>query len=257
MPITWRISVVLRSLMEHASAVLFPPRCGSCGQLLCPGQTWCSSCWTEFAQATGREYCPTCATNLGPHQTIDRKRRCHRCKNAAVPLGGICRLGTYETALSRAIVNFKFHNYQCLGNYLADMLADVIREQPWFDEVDALCPVPIHWTRRIERGFNQSQVLADQIFARTQKPAICLLKRVRPTPHQVGLAAAARADNIRDAFEARKRWPVTGSTVCLIDDVMTTGSTLFEAARTLKKAGAARVYAAVLAKADDSAWTSV
>jgi ComF family protein len=165
-------------------------------------------------------------------------------------LSGICRLGSYEQALARAIIRFKYHHGLQIGNRLGDMAGQVLMEQEWFDSVEALCPVPIHWTRRLARGFNQAQLLAERISGVTGLPVIKLLTRVRPTVKQVGLSAKARAENMEGAFSPRNGWPLQGTSLCLIDDVMTTGSTLFEAARTLRNAGAASVYALVLAKAD-------
>lgn len=163
---------------------------------------------------------------------------------------GICRLGVYENALARAIKNFKYHHSITVGNVLGDMLAEVLTEQKWFDQIEALCPVPIHWTRRIDRGFNQSQLLAERISVSTRLPVIKLLKRTKPTLRQVGLSPSARKENLKDAFILRPLWPVTGTKICLVDDIMTTGSTLFEAARTLLDDKADEVFATVLAKAD-------
>jgi ComF family protein len=149
----------------------------------------------------------------------------------------------------KAVQNFKYNSDIYIGEFMSDLLAQSLLDMDWLEEVDALCPIPIHWTRRLSRGFNQANIIADRLSAPTHLPVISLLSRVRPTPQQVGLSAAARAENIKDAFRTKRFWPIEGATICLVDDVMTTGATLYEAARTLKRAGAKTVYAAVLAKA--------
>jgi ComF family protein len=215
-----------------------------------PGRFWCPRCWVTLAHQAGGAYCPACAANLGPHQSLSQGR-CSLCKkNKTMPLVGVCRLGRYAGALSGAVKVFKYHGSRVVGHRLADMLGAILAEQPWFPKIEALCPIPIHWTRRINRGFNQAQVLADEMALHVGRPAIRLLKRARITCKQVGLSQSQREENIKGAFAVRTRWPITGAAVCLVDDVMTTGATLFEAARTLKRAGAGHVYAAVLARAE-------
>jgi len=248
---------LIRRAMQEVSAILFPSRCGSCERLLVPGQFWCSNCWVQFAHAIERPYCPSCAQPLGPHQTVDQKNRCPNCRKSPIPLNGICRLGVYQFPLSQSIVHFKYHSKINLGHRLGEMLGELLAEQPWIGEIDAFCPIPIHWIRRLERGFNQSQILSEQLSTIINKPSIKLLKRTRPTVRQVGLTGSARMQNIKDAFGVRKNWPVEGAVVCLVDDVMTTGSTLIEAVRTLKQAGVKKVYAAILAKAAPGDFSSV
>ena len=109
-------------------------------------------------------------------------------------------------------------------------------------------PVPLHWWRRWSRGFNQSELLAQAVARRLEIPCRPRwLRRIRHTPYQVGQTAAGRRDNVKNAFAARSRPELKGQAVLLIDDVLTTGSTASEAAKALKKAGAAKVWVAVLA----------
>ncbi len=243
---------ILNRIFDPVSALLFPDRCAGCQTLLFPGRVWCSECWTGLAHSLSGTYCPTCCSNLGPHQELDTQNCCPLCKNAKpkIPLNAICRLGIYEHSLARGITRFKYHHGIQVGNRLGDMVGRVFMEQEWFESVEAFCPVPIHWTRRLTRGFNQARVLAERISGLTGIPAINLLRRVRPTVTQVGLSAQARTQNLEGAFSVKKNWPLEGASLCLVDDVMTTGSTLFEAARTLRRAGAVKIYAVVLAKAE-------
>ena len=116
-------------------------------------------------------------------------------------------------------------------------------------EFDIIVPVPLHPTRQRERGFNQASLLAELLRARMSIPCKPMLKRVRYTTTQTALDRAERMENLHNAFRLRKNADVRGLHVLLIDDVLTTGSTLSECARILKRAGAISVYAATAARA--------
>lgn len=125
--------------------------------------------------------------------------------------------------------------------YVAPLLASYIEIPPEW-EPDVIAPVPLHWLRRLKRGYNQSALLAEALSGRIGTPVSeKLLRRVRYTKTQTKLGAAARAKNIRKAFSASAG--VKGKRVLLIDDVRTTGSTLDAAALALYEAGAETVYA--------------
>ena len=117
------------------------------------------------------------------------------------------------------------------------------------DEFDLIVPVPLHPTKQRERGFNQAAVLAQALSKRTSLPVGKALRRVRYTKTQTAFDRAERMQNLRHAFCLRPRADVQGLRVLLVDDVLTTGSTLSECARVLKKAGASSVYAATAARA--------
>jgi ComF family protein len=116
-------------------------------------------------------------------------------------------------------------------------------------EIDLVAPVPLHWWRKWTRGYNQSESVARELASTIQVPfAPRLLRRVRWTPQQVQPTREARRENVKGAFRTAKGARLAGKTVLLVDDVMTTGSTLGEAARTLRDAGAERVAVAILAR---------
>jgi ComF family protein len=115
---------------------------------------------------------------------------------------------------------------------------------------DLVIPIPLHWRRRLSRGYNQSAILAEHVARRLDRPCQeTWLRRTRNTPQQTTQTEASRWDNVRGAFSAKPRPGLKGRRVLLIDDVLTTGSTCSEAARALRLAGAARVVVAVLAHA--------
>jgi ComF family protein len=131
---------------------------------------------------------------------------------------------------------------ECLGRLWARHHAERFRALG----VDLVIPVPLHWWRQLRRGYNQSESLSAAIARRLQidhRPG--WLKRIRPTQYQTALPAAARRENVRGAFRVARSAVLAGRRVLLIDDVLTTGSTLHEAARALGAKGAHIVHAAV------------
>jgi ComF family protein len=114
--------------------------------------------------------------------------------------------------------------------------------------VDLVAPIPLHWTRRWKRGFNQSEILAKEMARRLRIPMRAnWQRRVRATAKQTLLSPTARRENVKGVFAVSRKADVRGVTVLLIDDVMTTGSTLNESAKAWRRAGAKSVIAAVLA----------
>jgi ComF family protein len=114
---------------------------------------------------------------------------------------------------------------------------------------DVIVPVPLHPARERERGFNQASLLAELLSKQTSIRCRPLLQRIRYTTTQTALDRSERMENLHNAFRLRKKADVRGLRVLLIDDVLTTGSTLSECARVLKRAGAISVHAATAARA--------
>jgi len=133
-----------------------------------------------------------------------------------------------------------------LKNFLAFLANSSFQSFPFYETIDYIVPVPLHWRRRFWRGYNQAALIAKKL----NHPAAQIntdLVRIRYTKSQAGMASpAARARNVADAFAVRKGHSFEGKNICLIDDVKTTGATLNECAKTLKQAGASKVYALVL-----------
>jgi ComF family protein len=248
--VKWLGNNFTHNLTSRLVALALPPRCAGCNSLLTEPARWCPDCWRELAIAFGKPCCPSCASPIGPFQSLNPKNRCNRCLKPPHPVSAICRLGTYDGVLSDVICNLKYNRNIYSGELIADLLAEKLADQGWLGEIEGLCPVPMHWTRHLLRRLDHTRIIADRLSRHTHLPVLPALRRRRSTPPQVGLSALARRENIKDAFAIKKRWPLEGTTLCLVDDVMTTGATLFEAARTLKHAGAKTIYAAILARAE-------
>ena len=158
--------------------------------------------------------------------------------------------GRYDGALRQIIQAFKYQKRSSLASPLAALLraraADVL------SGADAVVPVPLYPTRRLRRGFNQASALARHLGV----PVVHALWRVRPTPPQAGLTAAARARNVRNAFRLSPLWRVParrvrleGGVLVLVDDVMTTGATLDACAEALEAAAPREIRRLTLATA--------
>ena len=136
---------------------------------------------------------------------------------------------------------------ESLGDRLGRLLAETYLSSGF--EADWITAVPLHWNRRRERGFNQSQLLARPVAEAAGLPVVRALARVRPTIPQAGLSRNQRASNLRGAFRLRAGSEVRGKRIVVVDDVATTGATFEACARVLKRAGAAEVTGLAMARA--------
>lgn len=186
----------------------------------------CPVCKVRSSSAKG--CCAACAAELfAPHVE-----------------GFALSLGVYEGKLKRAVGAFKFRNVTRLGALFGDELAEVVQEAGW--SVDLVCPMPLHVSRRLERGYNQSALVSKRTAKRLGVPHRHALTRVRATKQQARLGGSERQGNVEGAFRAP---PLRGERVLIVDDVMTSGATLTECSLALLEAGAGQVYIAVVARA--------
>ncbi|MDR5709149.1 MAG: ComF family protein [Armatimonadota bacterium] len=232
---------LLRPWLGTVLELLFPPRCQVCGA----GGSFplCGNCLGRFSRI-GPPICQVCGRPLrGPP---DFTFTCIRCRAYREPLR-VRAFGLYEGRLRDALHAFKYRRRIALADPLGQALAEVVREDTTLSAAEALVPVPLHPRRERERGFNQAEELAKRIARHVGIPLLRALVRVRPTMPQVGLPEAERRGNVRGAFAVCA--PVRGFQVVLVDDVLTTGSTLAECARTLRRAGGRVVGAVVVAMA--------
>jgi competence protein ComFC len=193
---------------------------------------FCAKCSEPFEGAiTGRFTCANCA-----HRTIH-----FDAAVAAYRSRGIVR---------RIIHDFKYGRQIYLRHLVARWLWAAL-DDPRLRSYgfDVIVPVPLHPARERERGFNQASLLAELLAVRVSIPSRRLLERIRYTTTQTALDRTERMQNLHNAFRLRKNANVRGLRVLLIDDVLTTGSTLNECARVLKGVGAISVHAATAARA--------
>ena len=139
------------------------------------------------------------------------------------------------------IQGLKFGRLDYLGRHLAEAIAEILGEE--LEGFDAVVPVPLHWRRRLARGYNQAERIARPLAGLLGLPPLSALSRRRATPPQSRLGREERLGNLRRAFRVPRPEKISGLHLLLVDDVATTGATLDAAAATLKNAGAAAVTA--------------
>jgi len=149
------------------------------------------------------------------------------------------------------ILVYKYRGFEVLAGALGDfVIRNLGGEDDLWSGLEAIVPVPLHPAKERKRGFNQARLLAKRLSQRTNVPLVNRrLVKVRPTPAQTSLEARDREINLRGAFRVRKPAGLVGKVVLLVDDVYTTGSTLRECSRALRRAGVKEVRAVTLAHA--------
>jgi len=220
---------------------LLPPRCLLCGAPGAGGRDLCAGCAADFI--ANRPCCARCAMPLAIAAPA-----CGACLRREPPFAAAWAAFRYAHPLDLLEARFKFHRDLAAGRVLADALVDRWRED-MPESPDAIVPVPLHPTRLRTRGYNQTLELARPLASASGialRPD--LLERRRATEPQTGLDAAARRRNLRAAFTVPAAAPLPARVV-VFDDVMTTGATLAECARALRRAGVTRVDVWALARA--------
>ena len=154
--------------------------------------------------------------------------------------------------MAHLVKSYKYRGREEIGPILGNWLSKIIQQTHWFDRIEGIVSVPTHWKHRVNRPLYAADKLASFVSDSTGWPHLKILKRTRAGPHQMNLAFKERQQNVRGAFAMQKGITMNGARLLLIDDVKTTGATLEECAKILRKAGAAEIYAAVVVKVD---WT--
>jgi ComF family protein len=231
-------------ILHGLAALLFPEGCPLCRQPLDPGGRAgvCGACW-RAVRPHGEARCARCGRPFGPAWTGERVL-CIGCSSSPPPYDAAWTFGPYEGETGGALRLLKYRGRPRVAAVLADRLLADRDTADFLAGAQALVPVPLHPRRRRERGCDQAEELARALGRRLRRPLLHALARRRPTRPQVGLGAAARRRNLQGAFGPGRGWrKAEGRTLCLIDDVWTTGATMEEAARCLRRARPAAVLA--------------
>ena len=235
---------------EAAFSVLdlvFPRHCAGCGKSV--DRPRGQICWECFRTIELREsgLCQTCGLRI--EGRTSHEFTCTVCRDRPPSFDAARSAGRFGGVLREMLHQFKYNGATWLCEDLVDLLQGCLLAHYAVEEVDAVVSVPLHRQKQRDRGYNQAALLATTLARRLARPCVTdVLARVRATPTQTRLHAEQRRRNVRQAFAVRAPEWVRGRTVLLVDDVMTTGATLSEAAATLKHAGAWRVWAATVAR---------
>ena len=214
-------------MLSQALKLFYPPRCVFCEEIVDIRKT--------------PEICDECSRKLPRRERGLGIRRSDRFDSLSV-------LYPYEGIVKESITRYKFQDKSSYFRTYAALLKDKISENVDIETVDAIMSVPLHRSKKLSRGYNQAQLISRQLAYLTKKQDISnLLIRIIKTESQSGLEGEKREGNVRGAFEVRHSERISGKTVLLIDDILTTGSTINECCRVLKEAGVRVVHAAVIA----------
>lgn len=232
---------MLRELLEGLAAAV-PSQCAVCRAW--PAEPVCEACVARFAQPLPR--CRRCALPVPAHQA-----ECGRCLAAPPPLDACHAALSYGYPWSALIAQYKFSGRAGWARSFATLMRSAPWVEPALEDADRVLPMPLSGQRLAERGFNQALELARALAPGKAEPG--LLLRVRHTAAQSALDRPARLANVQGAFavEPLRAGQLRGQRVVLVDDVMTSGASLFAAAQAVRQAGAARITALVLARTDE------
>lgn len=192
-------------------------------------------------------FCAQCRTPFLNASPLNPQGLCGLCSAGLIRFDAAYSYGGYDGSLRTLLHLFKYSRMRPLAGPLGRLM---FRALPRDERVDAVVPMPIHWRRWLARGYNQSDLLAREVSARSGLPVERLLRRTRNTPVQVGLTSRERRLNVKNSFAVPDPARVGGRSLLLIDDVLTTGATLNAASGALKQAGAARITILTLARPD-------
>ncbi len=234
----------LSPIKEFILDIIFPKFCLSCGK---EGSYLCPDCFSLIS-ISDRQYCPFCNY---PKVVFDGKT-CNRCKKSK-NLDGLYCATSYDNFILKKLINqFKYEPYikeisEPLSLLIITHLLN-LNKQTNFDDF-ILIPVPLHIKKLKQRGFNPAEEIAKKLSENLKTPIFNnVLIKIKPTPAQVELKKEEREINIKGAFSCQNPELINGKKVLLADDIFTTGSTMEECAKILKKSGAQEVWGMVVAR---------
>ena len=243
----------LPGLLRHTVRFFLPADCATCGVPLTTDSVplFCTTCWDTIAPLKLAR-CSQCDRPLPSPiaLTYSPAHRCHHCTVRPPAYDKAWTLYPYLPPLQDAICLFKYRGKVSLAKSLGQLMLAAL---PVAVEIDLVIPVPLHPSRLREREFNQSLLLADQVAKHLGRPlSFTNLVRTAPSEPQSTLSRKERMKNLRRAFAVRRPESIAGKRILLIDDVFTTGTTVNECAKVLRKSGADAVLVLTLARTIES-----
>lgn len=235
-----------KPLLGSVINTLFPARCASCHEFVERHGALCTTCWQQI-HFIDDPVCHKCGLPFEYH--IGDKALCGRCMAQAPAYTEARAIFRYDENSKSQVLAFKYQDKTQLSPLFGEWLTRLANR--YSGKADVIIPVPLHYSRLLTRRYNQAALLAHALGSQIRVPVLPdTLKRIRRTPTQAGLSRRQRDDNMRGAFHvaSESKALLKGKSVILVDDVMTTGSTLDACSRTLHDAGVKDVYALTLAR---------
>ncbi len=240
--------MIVADFLSEISDALFPPLCIACSDVLAIAEekVFCRECRKRITYLT-QSHCPVCGI-IFPDSPAGN-HLCGPCLENKPHYTFARAALAYDGIIHDAIHQFKYGRNLACGKALACLLSDFYFPDMDWNAYDIIIPVPLHIRRLRTRGFNQSLILAHALGKKHGlRVDFSLLKRSKLTLTQTGLDKKERENNIKRAFEVTSPDLIEAKNIILVDDVLTTGATINECAKTLKKAGARQVAAITLAR---------
>jgi ComF family protein len=251
-----------RELLNSGRDLLFPPTCLVCHRAidaqdeasgnsdlleLLKRVAICTECVAGLVNVE-QNFCRRCGGHTDQPLSI-KVVDCRLCRDTRFRFASVTILGRYQDLLQSAVLRIKRSNAQGLARTLGSLFSHVRREQLAALQSNIVLPIPMHWTRRLTRGTNSPDVIAESLSRELEIGiAVRGIARRSNTHPQGELSETRRRANLRDAFRIHKQFKVEGARILLVDDILTTGATCDEAAKILLSNGAAQVDVAVLAR---------
>ena len=231
--------------LEPLRSLFFPAHCAGCARRVEEGIDWCEAC----AVGIERVKPPRCETCSQPYDGMTSEFTCPNCRDQEFSFVCAVTVTRSHQTMRDVLHRLKYNREMWLARVLARVQSEGFAD-PRFEGIafDALVPVPLHPRRLRERQFNQAAILAQHLSKSSKIPAREVLRRTRYTGTQTRLNRKARRQNLRDAFSLRQNVDVTDLDLLLVDDVLTTGSTLDACAAILLENGARSVRALTVAR---------
>ena len=243
------LSYQAANLLASLLNLVLPDDCRLCGK---PLENFnripvCKACLASIKPLVAEFFCVTCRTPFLSEYPLDENGKCGLCRHGLNDYDAAYCYGSYEAELRGLIHLLKYQRVETLGKPLSQLL---IKALPLDQRFDCIVPLPLHWMRRVWRGFNQAELIAAPLANYMSVPLVKALRRKKYRPPQVGLTNAQRRENVRGVFVVTQPQLVEGRRILLVDDVFTTGATASACAKALKKAGAKHVSLLTLARVD-------
>jgi len=239
---------MLATVLEALTDLVYPAHCLLCGVHLPNRGTIhiCDVCLDEVSTFNGH-VCRKCGHPCGPY--VPTETRCPNCRRRRLHFERAISSGRYRGPLKKLIWGLKFDCQPVYAVPLGKLMIEAAESHLCLKDVDQVVPVPLHRKRRAERGFNQSEALAQEL-CRDLGLSLSLdnLRRIRPTPSQTRFTRRQREQNVKGAFATARPAECEDKRLLLVDDIMTTGATTSECAKVLYGSGARSVIVLTAAR---------
>lgn len=239
--------VILKHIWDSVINFIFPQQCCICKNFLGESGYLCISCASKFDVISE----PKCACCGYPFEfklkSKNKKLLCPNCIKKPYKFDGAISAVRYDDFAKKIILPFKHADKTQYAKPISTIM--IMAGRKFKDEIDVIIPVPIHLTRMLKRKYNQASLLSTYISKAYQKPVLySTLLRSKSTPSQGHMSEKERKQNVSGVFVVKKNQRIKGKNILLIDDVFTTGATVNECTKILKKSGANKVFVLTFAR---------